>query len=92
MSFILQIIAAEPVRLWVKIKVHYSQLWNIWDSTAILFFSLGVGLRFFKATLQASRIVYTVNIVLWIMRILEILSVNKYIGPYLKIIGKLVSL
>ncbi|CAC5414386.1 TRPM3 [Mytilus coruscus] len=84
-----QVIAAEPSRFWMKLKVHYSQLWNVWDSIAILNFMIAVGLRFHPYTLQSSRVVYTVNIVLWIMRILEILSVNKYLGPYLKIISKL---
>ncbi|VDI37874.1 transient receptor potential cation channel subfamily M member 3 [Mytilus galloprovincialis] len=84
-----QVIAAEPARFLMKLRVHYSQLWNVWDSIAIWFFMIGVGLRFHPYTLLSSRVVYTVNIVLWIMRILEILSVNKYLGPYLKIISKL---
>nr|QHX41567.1 transient receptor potential cation channel subfamily M member 3-like [Octopus vulgaris] len=83
------VIAAEPVQLLMKLRVYLANIWNIWDTCAILFFSLGVCLRFNKDTLQASRLVYIVDVVLWYIRILEVLSVNKYLGPYLKIICKL---
>lgn len=83
------VIAAEPAQLLMKLRVYMANIWNIWDTCAILFFTLGVGLRFNASTLQASRIIYIVDVVLWYIRILEVLSVNKYLGPYLKIIGKL---
>lgn len=89
---LLQVIAAEPVQLLMKLRVYLANIWNIWDTCAILFFSLGVCLRFNADTLQASRLVYIVDVVLWYIRILEVLSVNKYLGPYLKIICKLVSI
>lgn len=43
----------------------------------------------YNETRQAARIIYTLNIVFFYIRILEILSVNQYLGPYVKIIGKL---
>lgn len=46
----------------------------------------------FDETRKAARIIYTLNIVFFYIRILEILSVNQYLGPYVKIIGKLVSI
>ena len=55
-----------------------------------MMFFTAVGLRFHDETRKAARIVYTLNIVFFYIRILEILSVNKYLGPYVKIIGKLV--
>ncbi|KAK3097474.1 hypothetical protein FSP39_009961, partial [Pinctada imbricata] len=89
MEKIRQVIASEPVRFRYKLKVFSSQYWNIWDSFAIITFFIAVGLRFHDDTRKAARIVYTLNIVFWYIRILEILTVNKYLGPYLKIIGKL---
>ncbi|GAB1601203.1 transient receptor potential cation channel subfamily M member 3 isoform X4 [Argonauta hians] len=83
------VIAAEPVQLLMKLRVYLANIWNIWDTCAILFFTLGVILRFNAGTLQASRLIYIVDVVLWFIRILEVLSVNKYLGPYLKIICKL---
>lgn len=90
-SFILQIVASEPVKISLKLRVFFSQYWNIWDLVAILMFFSAVGLRMYDETRQAARIIYTLNIVFFYIRILEILSVNQYLGPYVKIIGKLVS-
>ncbi|XP_061172975.1 transient receptor potential cation channel subfamily M member 3-like isoform X2 [Saccostrea echinata] len=84
-----QIVASEPVKCSLKLRVFFSQYWNIWDMVAILMFSTAVGLRMFDETRKAARIIYTLNIVFFYIRILEILSVNQYLGPYVKIIGKL---
>ena len=83
--------ASEPVKISLKLRVFFSQYWNIWDMVAILMFSTAVGLRMYDETRKAARILYTLNIVFFYIRILEILSVNQYLGPYVKIIGKLVS-
>lgn len=84
-----QIVASEPVKISLKLRVFFSQYWNIWDLVAILMFFSAVGLRMYDETRQAARIIYTLNIVFFYIRILEILSVNQYLGPYVKIIGKL---
>ncbi|XP_048733275.2 transient receptor potential cation channel subfamily M member 1-like isoform X2 [Ostrea edulis] len=84
-----QVVASEPVKLSLKLRVFFIQYWNIWDMVAILMFSTAVGLRMFDETRKAARIIYTLNIVFFYIRILEILSVNQYLGPYVKIIGKL---
>ena len=67
-----------------------SRIWNLWDLLAIALFVVGACLRFFPARLKDAHLVYVVDVVLWNTRILEILSVNQYLGPYVKIIGKLV--
>ncbi|XP_041371939.1 transient receptor potential cation channel subfamily M member 3-like isoform X2 [Gigantopelta aegis] len=85
-----QILASEPDKISLKLQVFIGELWNIWDTLAISLFAIGVGLRLHLTTVEAGRIVYTVDIVFWFIRILEILSVNKYLGPYVKIIGKLI--
>lgn len=80
-----------PGPLKIKLRVFASFYWNIWDMVAIVWFAVGVGLRFNSPTLRASRIVYTLNIVFFYIRILGILSVNKDLGAYSKIIGKLLK-
>ncbi|XP_050403200.2 transient receptor potential cation channel subfamily M member 3 isoform X3 [Patella vulgata] len=85
-----QIIASEPVKITMKIRVFWERIWNVWDTIAILLFTVGVVFRNFSSLLPAAHIIYTVDIVFWLVRILEILSVNKYLGPYVKIIGKLI--
>ncbi|XP_035824941.1 transient receptor potential cation channel trpm [Aplysia californica] len=84
-----QIIASEPVKVWMKLRVYISQLWNILDTLGISMFAAGLVLRCIPSTLRDGQLVYTVDIIFWNIRILEILSVNKYLGPYVKIIGKL---
>ena len=75
----------------MKLRVYISQLWNILDTLGISLFTVGFVLRFFPSTRRDAQLIYTVDIIFWNIRILEILSVNKYLGPYVKIIGKLVS-
>lgn len=87
----MQIIASEPVKVSMKLRVYISQLWNILDTAGIALFILGMILRFVPATLMDAQLIYTIDTIFWNIRILEILSVNKYLGPYVKIIGKLVS-
>ncbi|GFR59832.1 transient receptor potential cation channel subfamily M member 1 [Elysia marginata] len=85
----LQIVASEPTKISMKLRVYISQLWNILDTLGISLFIVGFVLRFIPSTLRDAQLIYTVDIIFWNIRILEILSVNKYLGPYVKIIGKL---
>ncbi|XP_021372913.1 transient receptor potential cation channel subfamily M member 1-like isoform X2 [Mizuhopecten yessoensis] len=83
------IIASEPVSVTKKLNLYFSQKWNIWDTMMLTNFALAVTLRFIPSTLRDARILYTINIVFWYPRILQIISVNKYLGPYIKIMAKL---
>ena len=85
-----QVVAQEPVKLSMKIHMFLSRIWNLWDLLAIALFCVGACLRFFPSRLKDAHLVYVVDVVLWNTRILEILSVNQYLGPYVKIIAKLV--
>ncbi|XP_060069343.1 transient receptor potential cation channel subfamily M member 1-like [Ylistrum balloti] len=83
------IIASEPVNFTKKMNLYFSQKWNIWDTMALTSFAMAVTLRFIPATLRDARILYTINIVFWYPRILQMISVNRYLGPYIKIMAKL---
>ena len=116
---------SEPKKFSQKVIVHFSEMWNICDSVAILIFLIGVIVRlnpdtqggysilfptsfnyFFKSIrpccfptninkmlliLGSGRVFYCVDIIFWYVRILDIFSVNKYLGPYVMMIGKMVS-
>ncbi|XP_052793004.1 transient receptor potential cation channel subfamily M member 3-like isoform X2 [Mya arenaria] len=84
-----QIIASEPRSLLGKFKVFFGNVWNVWDTVSILFFVTAVIVRHCPVNPRAARVLYTVNITFWYLRVMEILSVNKYLGPYLKIIVRL---
>lgn len=47
---------------------------------AVMLFLTGVCLRFQADTFEAGRVIYCVNCIYWYLRILNILSVNKYLG------------
>ena len=57
----------------------------------ILFF-VAFGLRLNAGTLIAGHVCYAVDVIFWILRILEMFSVNKDLGPYVVMIGKMVNL
>lgn len=91
MFYLSQIIVSEPVKASMKFRVYISQIWNILDTAGIALFIIGMVLRFIPSTVRDAQLIYTMDMVFWNIRILEILSVNKYLGPYVKIMGKLVS-
>lgn len=74
----------------MKMRMYIGRVWNLWDTLAIVLFAVGVVLRCFPTYIKDAQLVYVIDVVLWNMRILEILSVNQYLGPYVKIIAKLV--
>ena len=67
-----------------------SSYWNIWDAAAILLFFVAFGLRM-VGLLTEGRIVYAIDLMLFILRILEIFYVDKTLGPYVVMIGRMVN-
>ena len=58
--------------------------------TVNLFSLAGFFLRLWEGGLTIGRIFYTLDIMVWYVRVLDILSVNKVMGPYVNMIGKMV--
>lgn len=75
----------------MKLSVYISNVWNVFDTVGIALFTIGVVMRFIPATLIDAQLIYSVDIIFWNIRILEIYSVHKYLGPFVKIMGKLVK-
>lgn len=86
----LQIIHSKLPRLGNKCKEWASNKWNILDGIAVALFFAGLGLRLHSATRGVGHVVYCFDITLWIMRLLDIFSVSKYMGPYVVMIGRMV--
>lgn len=83
---------SEGGKISQKIKVWFSNYFNSSDFLAILMFFVGFGLRFgSESVFTAGRIVYCLNIIFWYVRLLDILMVNQQAGPYVTMIGKMVS-
>ncbi|XP_036390403.1 transient receptor potential cation channel subfamily M member 7-like [Megalops cyprinoides] len=83
---------SEAGKITQKIRVWFSDYFNISDTIAIVSFFVGFGLRFGTGDLFiAGRIVYCLNIIFWFVRLLDIVAVNQYAGPYIMMIGKMVA-
>ncbi|XP_063151208.1 transient receptor potential cation channel subfamily M member 3 isoform X4 [Candoia aspera] len=85
-----EILMSEPGKLLQKVKVWLQEYWNVTDLIAILLFSVGMVLRLQDLPLRSDgRVIYCVNIIYWYIRLLDIFGVNKYLGPYVMMIGKM---
>ncbi|XP_061078550.1 transient receptor potential cation channel subfamily M member 7-like [Conger conger] len=83
---------SEAGKITQKIRVWFSDYFNISDTIAIVTFFVGFGLRFGTGDVfTAGRIVYCLNIIFWFVRLLDIVAVNQYAGPYIMMIGKMVA-
>ncbi len=52
------------------------------DAVAIIFFMIGLALRFKSETMAVGRVIYCIDSIYWYLRILNILGVNKYLGSF----------
>nr|XP_046255065.1 transient receptor potential cation channel subfamily M member 1-like [Scatophagus argus] len=85
-----QILMSEPGKLKQKINVWLEDYWNITDLVAISIFLLGLLLRLQnEPSMGYGRVIYCVDIIFWYIRVLDIFGVNKYLGPYVMMIGKM---
>ncbi|TNN86442.1 Transient receptor potential cation channel subfamily M member 6 [Liparis tanakae] len=83
---------SEPRKLSQKLKIWFSEYWNISDIIAILLFLAGLTLRWYANPYRtAGRISYCLDIIFWFVRVLDLLAVNQHAGPYLTMIIKMTS-
>ncbi|MBN3296361.1 TRPM7 protein, partial [Amia calva] len=83
---------SEAGKISQKIKVWFSDYFNVSEALAIATFFVGFGLRFGTGdVITAGRIVYCLNIIFWYVQLLDILAVNQQAGPYVMMIGKMVA-
>ncbi|XP_053128524.1 transient receptor potential cation channel subfamily M member 7 isoform X2 [Hemicordylus capensis] len=98
-----EIFMSEAGKVSQKIKVWFSDYFNVSDTIAIVTFFIGFVLRFgakgnFDETTYttnyvfvAGRLTYCLNIIFWYVRLLDFLAVNQQAGPYVMMIGKMVA-
>ncbi|XP_039627305.1 transient receptor potential cation channel subfamily M member 1a [Polypterus senegalus] len=85
-----EILMSEPGKLKQKINVWLQEYWNITDLVAISVFLMGLLLRLqAQPYMGYGRVIYCVDIIFWYIRVLDIFGVNKYLGPYVMMIGKM---
>ncbi|XP_053321108.1 transient receptor potential cation channel subfamily M member 7-like [Spea bombifrons] len=95
-------VMSQAGKITQKLKVWFCSYFNANDTVAIITFLIGVGLRLGSIqytndgstenlVLIAGRLIYCLNIIFWIVRLLDILNVNPDAGPYVLMIGKMIS-
>uniref|UniRef100_A0A8C4VA51 Transient receptor potential cation channel subfamily M member 7 n=1 Tax=Falco tinnunculus TaxID=100819 RepID=A0A8C4VA51_FALTI len=72
-----EIFMSEAGKINQKIKVWFSDYFNVSDTVAIVTFFIGI--------------TYCLNIIFWYVRLLDFLAVNQQAGPYVMMIGKMVA-
>ncbi|XP_040896608.1 transient receptor potential cation channel subfamily M member 7 isoform X1 [Toxotes jaculatrix] len=83
---------SEAGKISQKIKVWFSDYFNVSDFLAIMIFFIGFGLRLAGGdAFVPGRTVYCLNIIFWYVRLLDILAVNQQAGPYVMMIAKMVA-
>ncbi|KAL1512762.1 hypothetical protein ABEB36_002294 [Hypothenemus hampei] len=86
-----ELFSSEPVGISQKLAVWSWNMWNPCDMGAVVLFLIALSLRFNNSTFNEGRVIYCVNSIYWYLRILNILSVNKYLGPLVTMMGKMVK-
>ncbi|XP_068422965.1 transient receptor potential cation channel subfamily M member 6 isoform X2 [Clinocottus analis] len=87
-----EVLMSEPRKLSQKLKIWFSEYWNISEIIAILLFLAGFTLRWHANPYRtAGRISYCLDIIFWFIRVLDLLAVNQHAGPYLTMITKMTS-
>ncbi|KAM4576523.1 transient receptor potential cation channel subfamily M member 6 isoform 2-T2 [Odontesthes bonariensis] len=85
-----EVLMSEPRSLNQKLKIWFSEYWNISDFVAILLFLVGLAMRWQANPYQtAGRITYCLDIIFWFVRVMDLLAVNQHAGPYLTMITKM---
>ncbi|XP_029365579.1 transient receptor potential cation channel subfamily M member 6 isoform X2 [Echeneis naucrates] len=87
-----EVVMSEPRKLSHKLKIWFSEYWNMSDFIAILLFLAGLVMRWHADPYRtAGRIAYCLDIIFWFVRVTDLLAVNKHAGPYLTMITKMTS-
>lgn len=72
-----------------KIHQYRTSKWNILDASALLLFLIAFSFRLNDDTLIEARVLFAIDIFLWIIRLLHVFSISKQLGPYLVMINRM---
>ncbi|XP_075715558.1 transient receptor potential cation channel subfamily M member 7-like [Rhinoderma darwinii] len=96
-----EIFISEAGKSSQKLKVWLHSYLNVNEFLGIMTFFVGFCLRFGSSNVTnepsevlmftAGRLVYCLNTIFWFVKLLDILNVNKDAGPYVFMIGKMMS-
>lgn len=73
-----------------KLKKWARNYWNLVDALAVVLFFVGFGFRINPSYRLTGHVIYAIDIMFWIIRILDLFLVNRHLGPHVVMIGKMV--
>ena len=76
-------------------KNYFRERWNIFDQVIYLVLAVAIILRFTlteEKVFVAERYVYTVDLIMFYLRVLQLYYFHKHLGPKVVVIGRMVSL
>ncbi|XP_057305453.1 transient receptor potential cation channel subfamily M member 7-like isoform X1 [Hydractinia symbiolongicarpus] len=79
------------VHSWHKVKVWWSMHWNKSDIVGVSVFFLAFALRLTTSSglKKIAHIVYALDIMIWIVRLLDICAISKTLGPYVVMVQRM---
>ncbi|KAL3837250.1 hypothetical protein ACJMK2_022618 [Sinanodonta woodiana] len=81
-----QVIATRYIYNEIKLKAYLANFWNIADMIIIVMFVIGMILKLYQHKFEAARVVLSVNIMICFLRLLQMFSLDKELGPKLVMI------
>jgi hypothetical protein len=85
-----QVLMAEPKMFSQKLSTYLSNYWNCLTAFAVFGHIAGVIVRL-AGEPNHSRVIITTNAVLWYLKLLNLFSIHNRLGPYITMVGKMVS-
>ncbi|XP_071942447.1 transient receptor potential cation channel subfamily M member-like 2 isoform X2 [Antedon mediterranea] len=84
-----QIAQGESHRWWLRLRFWITDYWNLVDLATIILFSVGFVMRLYTITFSAARVILAIDLMIFYIRLLQVFSVNKNLGPKLIMISKM---
>ncbi|KAG2458820.1 TRPM5 protein, partial [Polypterus senegalus] len=74
-----------------KAEIYFSKMWNVFDVLSFCFFAAGVACRLAPATLYFGRIILSIGFIVYCLRLVDIFTVNKNLGPKIIIVKRMLK-
>ena len=89
--FPLQIAQGDSQSWAIRLKDWFFDYWNQVDLLTLILFATGFVLRFFEPTLEAARVILALDLFVFFLRLLNIFTLYRNIGPKLVMIARMVG-
>ncbi|XP_051786421.1 transient receptor potential cation channel subfamily M member 2-like [Erpetoichthys calabaricus] len=74
-----------------KAEIYFSKIWNVFDVLSFCFFAAGVACRLTPTTLYFGRIILSIGFIVYCLRLVDIFTVNKNLGPKIIIVKRMLK-